>query len=79
VSALHELSLCEAAARVRRREVSSVELTRASLARIQAVEPKVDAFLTVSGDEALAVAADLDRRVGGLVAAARRRGWKPPA
>jgi aspartyl-tRNA(Asn)/glutamyl-tRNA(Gln) amidotransferase subunit A len=63
MSALHDLSLREAAARVRRREVSSVELTRASLARIQAVEPRVDAFLTVSGDEALAAAADVDRRV----------------
>jgi aspartyl-tRNA(Asn)/glutamyl-tRNA(Gln) amidotransferase subunit A len=63
VSALHELSLREAAARVRRREVSSVDLVRASLARIQAVEPKVDAFLTVSGDEALAAAAAVDRRI----------------
>jgi len=63
VSALHELSLREAAARVRRREVSSVDLVRASLARIQAVEAKVDAFLTVGGDAALAAAADVDRRV----------------
>jgi aspartyl-tRNA(Asn)/glutamyl-tRNA(Gln) amidotransferase subunit A len=63
MAALHELSLREAAARVRRREVSSVELTRASLARIAAVEPRVDAFLTVCADEALAAATDIDRRV----------------
>ena len=63
MSAFHELSLREAAARVRRREVSSVEFVRASLARIAAVEPRVDAFLTVSADEALAAAAAVDRRV----------------
>jgi aspartyl-tRNA(Asn)/glutamyl-tRNA(Gln) amidotransferase subunit A len=63
VSELHALSLREAAARVRRREVSAVELTRAALARIDAVEPKVGAFLTVSRDAALAAAADVDRRV----------------
>jgi aspartyl-tRNA(Asn)/glutamyl-tRNA(Gln) amidotransferase subunit A len=63
MAALHELSLREAAARVRRREISSVDLTRAALARIDAVEPRVDAFLTVSRDEALAAAADVDRRV----------------
>src|SRR5262245_1063443 len=63
MSALHELSLREAAARVRRREVSSVDLVRASLARIAAVEPRVDAFLTVSAEEALAAAREIDRRV----------------
>jgi aspartyl-tRNA(Asn)/glutamyl-tRNA(Gln) amidotransferase subunit A len=61
--ALHELSLREAAARVRRRDLSSVELTRAALARIRAVEPAVGAFLTVTEAEALAAAEAIDRRV----------------
>jgi aspartyl-tRNA(Asn)/glutamyl-tRNA(Gln) amidotransferase subunit A len=63
MSALHDLPARDAAARVRRREVSAVDLTRAALARIEAVEPKVGAFLTVAADEALAAAADVDRRV----------------
>jgi aspartyl-tRNA(Asn)/glutamyl-tRNA(Gln) amidotransferase subunit A len=63
MAALHELSLREAAARVRRKEITSVELPRAALARIEAVDARVDAFLPVSRDEALAAAADIDRRV----------------
>ncbi len=53
----------EAAARVRRRELSSVELTRAALARIAAAEPSVGAFLTVCESEALAAADAVDRRL----------------
>jgi aspartyl-tRNA(Asn)/glutamyl-tRNA(Gln) amidotransferase subunit A len=63
VSALHELSLVEAAARVRRREISAVELTRAALARIAAVEPQVGAFLTLAEVEAMAAAEAIDRRI----------------
>ncbi|MBO9553866.1 Asp-tRNA(Asn)/Glu-tRNA(Gln) amidotransferase subunit GatA [Cellulomonas sp.] len=44
------------------KEVSSVEATQAHLDRIAAVDDKVHAFLHVSGDEALAAAADVDRR-----------------
>jgi len=60
---LHDLSLRDAAARVRRRETSSVELVRAALDRIAAVEPAVGAFLTVTEAEALAAAAAIDRRI----------------
>ena len=63
MSVLHELSLVEAAARVRRREISAVELTRAALARIAAVEPKVGAFLTLADVEAIAAAEAIDRRI----------------
>jgi Asp-tRNA(Asn)/Glu-tRNA(Gln) amidotransferase A subunit family amidase len=63
VSALHELSLREAAARVRRREVSSVELTRAALDRIAAADGTVGAFLTVAADAALATAETIDRGI----------------
>jgi aspartyl-tRNA(Asn)/glutamyl-tRNA(Gln) amidotransferase subunit A len=63
MSALHDLSLREAAARVRARDTSAVELTRAALARIAAAEPAVGAFLTVNGAEALATAAAIDRRI----------------
>jgi aspartyl-tRNA(Asn)/glutamyl-tRNA(Gln) amidotransferase subunit A len=63
MSALHDLGVREAARRVRDREVSSVELVRAALARIAAVEPQVGAFLTLCEREALAAAEAVDRQV----------------
>jgi len=45
---------------LRRREVSSVELTRAYLSRIAATEPEVQAFVSVTGDLALQQAAATD-------------------
>src|SRR5262245_64828099 len=61
--ALHELSVREAVDRVRRRELSAVELTRAALARIAAVDTKLGAFLTLNEVEAMAAAEAVDRRV----------------
>ena len=46
----------ELAGRVRRREVSPVEVTRAVLDRAQALEPRLHAFLTLDGDGAIAAA-----------------------
>src|SRR5439155_258043 len=63
VSALHDLSLREAAARVRRREVSATELARDAFARIAAVDGRVGAFLTLDEAGALATARAVDRRV----------------
>jgi aspartyl-tRNA(Asn)/glutamyl-tRNA(Gln) amidotransferase subunit A len=63
VSDLHELSVREAAARVRRRDVSAVDLTRAALARIAQVDGQLGAFLTESEVDALAAAEAIDRRV----------------
>jgi aspartyl-tRNA(Asn)/glutamyl-tRNA(Gln) amidotransferase subunit A len=47
------------------RQVSAVEVARASLARIEAVEPVLRAFLTVESDRVLAAAAEIDVRVKG--------------
>jgi aspartyl-tRNA(Asn)/glutamyl-tRNA(Gln) amidotransferase subunit A len=47
---------------LRRREISSTDLTRECLARIDATEPTVSAFLTVTREEALAQAAESDAR-----------------
>jgi len=58
---LYALTVHEAHDLLRRREVSSVELTRAALARIEQVEPKVNAFLTVTPEAALEQAAQVDR------------------
>ncbi len=53
---LHWLTISEAAALIERRELSSVELTEACLARIEALEPRLNAFITVLADEARAEA-----------------------
>jgi len=48
---------------LRAREISSVELTRALLARVQHSQPELNAFVTVTADAALAEAAAADRRL----------------
>lgn len=54
------LSLTEAAAQLRSGSVTSVQLTQACLDRIKIYNPKVDAYITVLTDQALAQAAKLD-------------------
>lgn len=49
----HELTLTQAAALLAKREASSVELTQAMLARIEATEPQLKAYLTVTPEAAL--------------------------
>jgi aspartyl-tRNA(Asn)/glutamyl-tRNA(Gln) amidotransferase subunit A len=49
--------------KLRTKEVSSSELTKAVLARISQVDPKVHAFITVTEEEALQMAADADQRL----------------
>src|SRR4030095_10775822 len=63
MSALHDLVVRDAADRIRRREVSSVEVVHAAIARTAAVEPQVGAFLTVSETDALAAAEAIDRQI----------------
>jgi amidase len=59
----HDLTALEQAAAVRAREVSATELVEHSLARIQALDPGIGAFITVTPERALAAAADADRAV----------------
>ena len=56
MSGLLELTLAEAARRVRRREVSPVELVEAALARIRAHDDVLRSFITVFEEQALQVA-----------------------
>lgn len=56
------LSAAELADRLAAGELSSVEITQAHLDRIDAVDPKVHAYLHVDRDGALAQAAEADRR-----------------
>jgi aspartyl-tRNA(Asn)/glutamyl-tRNA(Gln) amidotransferase subunit A len=58
--ALTGLTLAEASARVRSGAVTSTELVTACLARIDVYNPKINAFITVTRDAALAHAKALD-------------------
>jgi len=60
---LYTLSITEAGDLLRRREISSVELTRAHLERIRAVEDKVKAFTLITDELALQQAEEADRRI----------------
>ncbi len=59
---LIDLTLLEAAGALRAGEVSSVELTRACLDRIQVVDGQVHAFLNIAEERALAQARAADER-----------------
>ena len=67
---LIDLSISEAAAALRDGASTSVELTRATLARIEETEPMVQAYATVAAELALAAARRADREL----AAGRDRG-----
>ena len=63
MSELNRLTIAEAQAKLRKREISSRDLTRACLDRIAAVEPKLNAFITVTEREALEQADAADKRL----------------
>jgi aspartyl-tRNA(Asn)/glutamyl-tRNA(Gln) amidotransferase subunit A len=63
VSELHHSSVAELVADLRRRAVSSVELTRAYLTRIERHQADCNAFITVTAEAALAEAARADARL----------------
>ncbi|MFC8410656.1 Asp-tRNA(Asn)/Glu-tRNA(Gln) amidotransferase subunit GatA [Arthrobacter sp. NPDC057259] len=69
---LIRLSAAALAEKLAAREVTAVEVTQAYLDRIAAVDGQVNAFLHVNGEEALAVAAEVDaiRAAGGAEAEA---------
>ncbi len=57
---LHYLPLHEVAQRLKARKLSSVELTRSILDRIDRIDPQLRSYATVTADRALADAARLD-------------------
>jgi aspartyl-tRNA(Asn)/glutamyl-tRNA(Gln) amidotransferase subunit A len=67
---LHYLTIAEAAALVRDRRLSPVELAQACLDRIARLDPQLNAFITVTGDLALDAAKKAEREI----AAGRCRG-----
>lgn len=65
---LSDVTLAQASALIRSRAVTPTQLTEACLARIQTYNPKLNAFITVLREPALAQARDLDaeQRAGKL-------------
>jgi len=59
-SDLTELTIRDASALIRAGKISAVELARAYLARIERLEPRVNAYITVTGDLALEQAQQLE-------------------
>ncbi|HEV2654690.1 MAG TPA: amidase family protein, partial [Ktedonobacteraceae bacterium] len=59
---LYALSISEAGELLRQKKISAVELTRAHLERIRAVEPQVRAFTLVTDELAFKQAEEADRR-----------------
>ena len=57
------LSLTEASQLVRSKKVSPVELTQACLTRIEQLNPRLNAFITVTGDAALAQAREAEAEI----------------
>ena len=70
VTDLTALTVEEASAGIAAGSFSPVDLTRAYLERIERIDPRVNAYITVTAEEALSQAADAEREI----AAGRRRG-----
>jgi len=60
---LYLLPIAEVAALIRKREVSPVELVKAYLERINAMEPTVKAYITPMPDEALSAAFEAEKAI----------------
>lgn len=56
------LTLSEALQKLKSKEISSVELTKSYLERIKKVEPKINAFVTITAEEALKNAKSADEK-----------------
>ena len=66
-----ELSIAEVSELLRRKEISPVDLTNACLARIEQLNPALNAFITVMHDSALAQAHGAENEI-------RTGGWRGP-
>jgi len=61
----HRLTIHEAHELLKDKKISSVELTKACLKRVKEVEPKLQALVTVTGEEALKQAEKADKLIAG--------------
>ncbi len=74
---LNALTLCGLADAIRGGEVSAVEAMAATLARIERLDPKLNAFIWRDGAGAMARAAGLTGRPTGPSTGRRRRSRRP--
>ncbi len=70
MSALHWLSVAKMAEAIAARELSPVEVMQALLARVEKLDPRLNAFIRLDGDQALAAAQAAETEI----MAGRRRG-----
>ncbi len=61
---LASLTVAEASHLLRTRALSPVELTRSCLERIEALNPRLNAFITVTGEQALTQAHEAEEEIG---------------
>ena len=54
---MHEKTIAELSQGLRNKDYSSLELTKAYLSRIQSIDPSLNAFITVTEDQALTLVA----------------------
>ena len=57
------LSAADLSARIARKEISPVEIARAVLERAERLQPELNCFITICGDEAMAEARKAEREV----------------
>ncbi|WP_158746868.1 amidase [Acidisphaera sp. L21] len=69
-TALHELTIAQASAQIARGALSPVELVRALIARAEALNPELDAYLLLTAEKALAQAQEAET----AIRAGNRRG-----
>ncbi len=60
---MHTLTAHEIRDKIKNKDISSQEITKAFLERIDAVENKVESYVTVLPEEAMAQAAEVDRKI----------------
>ncbi len=60
---LYELTIDKAHELLKKKEISSVDITKAVLKRIEEADPKIDAFITIDKDYAINQAKEADKRI----------------
>lgn len=60
---LYKLTAHELRDKIKNKEISSVEATKSVIERIDSVENKVDSYITILGDEAIAKATEIDKKI----------------
>ena len=61
---MYRLTIHELHEKLKGKEITAQEATKVLLKRIQEVDPKIKAYLTVTEEEAMKEAQEADRRIG---------------